>query len=75
LPRLYDGHNRTFFLVSYEAGRIPGTREANANVPTAAMRAGDFRDVSWICQIGFVGFSPRAEDICQDALVRRSFEH
>ena len=42
LPHLYDGRNRTFFLVSYEAGRTPATREAQANVPTAAMRAGDF---------------------------------
>ncbi|MGH8246428.1 MAG: TonB-dependent receptor domain-containing protein, partial [Gammaproteobacteria bacterium] len=42
VPRIYDGHNRTFFLVSYEGGRTPSTRVALATVPTQAMRAGDF---------------------------------
>ncbi len=42
LPRLYDGHDRTFFTLSLWGERVPGSLEPNATVPTAAMRQGDF---------------------------------
>jgi len=42
VPKLYDGRNRTFFMVSYWGNRIPGMHELNATVPTGAMRRGDF---------------------------------
>lgn len=42
LPKLYDGHDRTFFMVSFEAyHQIDGQTNLN-NVPTAAERNGDF---------------------------------
>ena len=44
-PKLYDGRNRTFFMLSYWGERIPGKGSANATVPTAAMRQGDFSRV------------------------------
>jgi hypothetical protein len=42
LPKLYDGRNRTFFLLATEGSRTPGFNNSNATVPTPAMRGGDF---------------------------------
>ncbi|GAC1702473.1 MAG: hypothetical protein NVS9B4_07940 [Candidatus Acidiferrum sp.] len=42
LPKLYSGHNRTFFFVDYYGLReLKGLTFVNS-VPTAAMRSGDF---------------------------------
>jgi hypothetical protein len=42
IPKLYDGHNKTFFLFSYER-LLDNTAEPQLfSVPTAAMRNGDF---------------------------------
>jgi hypothetical protein len=44
LPRLYNGHNKTFFFYSWEENRwsSPANQNQFATVPTAAERAGDF---------------------------------
>ena len=43
IPKLYDGHNKTFFMFNYEARRRRAGRIAQtANHPTAAFRRGDF---------------------------------
>ena len=42
LPRLFDGRNRLFFMVSYDATRDRGDDLENALMPTPAMRSGDF---------------------------------
>jgi hypothetical protein len=42
LPKLYDGKDRTFFMVSYYGNQIPRDLSYTLNVPTAAMRQGDF---------------------------------
>jgi hypothetical protein len=42
LPRLYDGRNRTFFFVAYEAMRERQGLVISRTSPTAAMLAGDF---------------------------------
>ncbi len=47
LPKLYDGHNKTFFMWAYEGmnesrPRPPGT---DITVPTEAWRRGDFSDL------------------------------
>ena len=43
IPKIYDGHNRTFFYGSVEMLRGSVTTEAgNATVPLAAWRTGDF---------------------------------
>jgi hypothetical protein len=44
IPKLYNGHNRTFFFYSYEAGRQRKSNISNVLVPTAAERNGDFSD-------------------------------
>ncbi|HEV2687860.1 MAG TPA: TonB-dependent receptor, partial [Bryobacteraceae bacterium] len=42
IPKLYNGHNRTFFLVSWESYRqVAGTNSLGV-VPTALERTGDF---------------------------------
>ena len=44
IPRLYDGHNKTFFHYSWEGSTFgqPATTNQVSTVPTAAERAGDF---------------------------------
>lgn len=45
IPKLYDGKNKTFWFASYEGGRLRETRAAaQAQVPTAQERQGDFSD-------------------------------
>jgi hypothetical protein len=42
LPKIYNGHNRTFFSVSYEGLRRAQGARTYYTVPTAAERTGDF---------------------------------
>ena len=42
IPRLYDGHNKSFFHFTWEQQNYPGSYSSTANVPTTAMRQGDF---------------------------------
>ena len=43
IPKLYDGHNKTFFMTNYERRlRRQGGSSTPANHPTAAFRTGDF---------------------------------
>lgn len=42
LPRLYDGHNRTFFMFSWESFRDAGGNIRLSRVPTELERLGDF---------------------------------
>jgi hypothetical protein len=42
LPKLYNGRDRTFFMVSYYGNQIPADSSYTLNVPTTAMRQGDF---------------------------------
>jgi carboxypeptidase family protein len=41
IPKLYNGHDKTFFFVSYEALRLPRQQIQIENVPSVAMRNGD----------------------------------
>jgi hypothetical protein len=42
LPKLYNGHNKTFFLFGYEGLRSASAATLNTTVPTALQRGGDF---------------------------------
>jgi hypothetical protein len=42
LPKLYNGKDKTFWFVAYEANRTRSASTASFTVPTAAMRNGDF---------------------------------
>jgi hypothetical protein len=46
LPKLYDGHNKTFFMGAYEAVRGEAVSSPFASVPTAAMREGNFSEIT-----------------------------
>lgn len=41
IPKLYNGHDRTFFFIDYEGNREPLTSLAQALVPSAAFRSGN----------------------------------
>lgn len=41
LPKIYNGHDRTFFFGSFEALRLPKSRQLIESVPSMAMRSGD----------------------------------
>jgi len=41
IPKLYNGHDKTFWFGSFEALRLPKTQTAIESVPTEAMRNGD----------------------------------
>ena len=44
IPHVYNGHNKTFFLYSWEGSKFgqPATTNQTSTVPTAAERTGDF---------------------------------
>ncbi len=42
LPKLYDGRNRTFWFFNFEGRQERSASTSSFNVPTAAMRNGDF---------------------------------
>jgi hypothetical protein len=42
IPRIYDGHNKTFWFFGYEQWHYRGAAIQLASVPTAAQRNGDF---------------------------------
>lgn len=41
VPHLYDGHDKTFYFLSYEGLRLPQQTNVIQSVPTAPMRNGD----------------------------------
>jgi len=45
IPKLYDGHNRTFFSGSWQSKRERGNQFYGADVPTDAMRNGVFTQI------------------------------
>ena len=57
LPKVYNGRNKTFFMVAYERYNSHTSMHYSTHVPTAAERDGDFSDlctafVAGICQAG-----------------------
>lgn len=47
IPKLYDGRNKTFFFVAWEANKFgdPNVGQRTSTVPTAKMRNGDFSEL------------------------------
>ena len=45
-PKLYDGHNKTFFMAAYEGVRGEASTSPIITVPTALMRQGNFSEIS-----------------------------
>ncbi len=42
IPKLYNGHDKTFFFATYEGFRLPQSETIQNQVPTSQMRNGDF---------------------------------
>jgi hypothetical protein len=45
IPKLYNGHSKTFFFLSYEGLRLPREVVLTENVPSTAFRQGDLSSV------------------------------
>ena len=45
IPKMYNGHDRTFFFVDYEGNRKPGSTLVINSVPTASMISGNLNGV------------------------------
>jgi hypothetical protein len=64
LPKLYDGRDKTFFLVAFERYQSHQAINYNARVPTAAERAGDFSglcsafNTAGLCTTGIQLYDP-----------------
>ncbi len=48
IPKIYNGRNRTFFMLSVWEQRVPGSTTLTSTVPTPAMRQGNFSGVATI---------------------------
>ena len=44
IPKVYNGHDKTFFFGSFEVLRLPKSQTAIESVPTVAMRNGDLSE-------------------------------
>jgi hypothetical protein len=55
IPSLYDGRNRTFFMAAYEGVRGEAITSPFASVPTAAMRQGNFSEITAAIRNPFTG--------------------
>jgi hypothetical protein len=51
IPHFYNGHDKTFFFGTYEGYRSPRTSLYQAQVPTAAMKQGNFTSVQGVTSL------------------------
>jgi len=51
IPHFYNGHDKTFFFGTYEGYRSPRTSLYQAQVPTAAMKQGNFTAVQGLTSL------------------------
>ena len=68
IPRLYDGHNRTFFMGAYEGVRAESLSSPFASVPTALMRQGNFSEISAAVRNPFTG-QPFAGNVIPSSMI------
>jgi hypothetical protein len=72
IPKIYNGHNRTFFFFGYEMFREASTIGFPDTVPTAAYRNGDFSGIS-VNGNATPAFGVSAAPIGTDALGRNVY--
>lgn len=46
IPKIYNGRDKSFFLVDYEGLRLAARSNSTSSVPTVKMRTGDFSEVT-----------------------------
>ena len=69
-PKLYDGHNKTFFMAAYEGVRAEAITSPIITVPTALMRQGNFSEVTSPIRNPFTGQNYPGNLIPSSSLVR-----
>jgi hypothetical protein len=67
VPKLFDGRNRLFFMLSYEGQRVGSQGGGSTVVPTAAMKSGDFSAVPRVI------YDPMSTHIVNGQAVRTPF--
>jgi outer membrane receptor protein involved in Fe transport len=55
IPKVYDGRNRTFFMMAYEGVRDTETSTSVVSVPTPLMRQGNFSEIRTAIRNPFTG--------------------
>ncbi len=70
-PKLYDGHNKTFFMAAYEGVRGESITSPIITVPTALMRQGNFSEISGTIRDPLTG-QPFAGNIIPPARISRT---
>lgn len=55
VPKLYDGHNKTFFMGAYEGVRSDAFSTPFNSVPTALMRQGNFSEINAVIKNPLTG--------------------
>jgi hypothetical protein len=68
IPKLYDGHDKTFFMAAYEGVRSEAQSPSFATVPTALMRQGNFSEVGTPIKNPFTG-QPFPGNIIPDSMI------
>ncbi|MEI9812612.1 MAG: carboxypeptidase regulatory-like domain-containing protein [Acidobacteriota bacterium] len=58
LPKLYDGHNKTFFFMDYEGLRLPNSETVIRSIPTPAMINGNLSVYTQPIKDAFGGGTP-----------------
>ena len=48
VPHFYNGHDKTFFFMSYEGLRLPRETPLTESVPSVALRNGDLSAYGWL---------------------------
>jgi Carboxypeptidase regulatory-like domain/TonB dependent receptor len=74
IPNLYDGRNKTFFMAAYEGVRGEAITSPFASVPTAAMRQGNFSEITTPIRNPFTGQPFTGNIIPQNMLSPTSLE-
>jgi hypothetical protein len=73
LPKVYDGHNRTFFFFAYEGARARRASFAAETVPTGTMRQGDFSDLKTADGQAISIYNPFSTRVAGSSYVRDPF--
>src|SRR5437870_806782 len=73
LPKIYNGHNRTFFFVSYEGLRERSQSNLTTTVPTELQRNGDFSRTVSSAGAAITIYDPATTTRSGAAFIRQAF--
>ena len=73
LPKIYNGHNETFFFIDYEGLRQRTAANVLASVPTLAERSGDFSQLKTASGQPITIYDPATTTLVGGTYVRQPF--